>query len=125
MKRLALGALLIAVLALPAIVLAANTLPLGKYTANVKSPARLKGTWVLNFVKGGKYTISDNGAIVVRGRFVSSSRISFSNETGPAACTWFGIYTWKKVGKTLKFKKVTDPCAGRAAVLSNTFTALK
>lgn len=123
MKRLAVGVLLIAVLALPSVVLAGGTLPLGKYTAHVKTPARLKGVWVLNFVKGGKYVITDNGAVVVRGHFTSTSRVYLSNETGPAACPQLGVYAWKRTGKTLKFTKVSDPCAGRAAVLGLPFTA--
>jgi hypothetical protein len=123
MRRLAAGASMIAALALPAVLLAAGGLPLGKYTAHVKTPARLKGTWVLNFTKAGKYTITDNGAVVVRGRFTSTSRIYLSNETGPAACPQFGVYSWKRTGKTLKFTKVSDPCVGRATVLALPFTA--
>ena len=105
-------------LALPSVLLAGRNLPLGKYTTNVKTPTRLKGTCGLNFVKGGKYTITDNGAVVVRGHFTSTSRIYLSNETGPAACPQFGVYAWKRTGKTLKFTKVSDPCVGRAAVLA-------
>ena len=123
MKRLAVGVLLIAALTLPSVVLAARNLPLGKYTTTVKTPARLKGTWVLNFMKGGKYTITDNGAVVVHGHFTSTSRIYLSNETGPAACPQFGVYAWKRTGKTLKFTKISDPCVGRAAVLARPFTA--
>ena len=123
MKRLTVGALVIAALALPSIVFAGRNLPLGKYTTNVKSPARLKGTWVLNFAQGGKYTIKDNGAVVVRGHFTSTSRIYFSNETGPAACPQFGVYAWKRTGKALTFTKISDPCVGRAAVLGHSFTA--
>jgi hypothetical protein len=123
MKRLAVGVFLVAALALPSVVLASGGLPLGKYTANVKTPARLKGTWVLNFMKGGKYSITDNGAVVVRGHFTSTSRIYLSNETGPAACPQSGVYSWKRTGKTLKLTKVSDPCVGRAAVLKLPFTA--
>jgi hypothetical protein len=123
MKRLTVGALVITALALPSIVFAGPNLPLGKYTTTVKTPARLKGIWVLNFAKGGKYTIKDNGAVVVHGHFTSTSRIYFSNETGPAACPQSGVYAWKRAGKTLKFTKISDPCVGRAAVLGHSFTA--
>ena len=122
MRRLAVVASMIAALALPSVVLA-GTLPLGKYTTKVKTPARLKGMWVLSFLKGGKYTITDNGAVVVRGHFTSTSRIYLSNETGPAACPQFGAYAWKRTGKTLRFTKLSDPCAGRATVLGHLFTA--
>jgi hypothetical protein len=74
-------------------------------------------------MKGGKYTITDNGVIVVRGHFTSTSRIYLSNETGPAACSQFGVYAWKLVGKTLTLTKVSDTCAGRSAVLGLRFTA--
>lgn len=125
MKQLAVGASIIAALALPPVVFASGNLPLGKYTTIVKSPARLKGTWVLDFLKTGKYTITDNGAVVVRGHFTSTSRIYLSNETGPAACPQFGVYAWKRTGTTLKFTKVSDSCAGRAAVLGLPFTATR
>ena len=126
MKRIAFGASLFAVLilALPPVVLALRDLPLGKYRATVSAPARLKGVWVLNFVKGGKYTITDNGAVVVRGHFTSTSRIYLSNETGPLACPQFGVYAWKRTRKTLTFTKVSDPCVGRATVLARPFTAM-
>ena len=123
MKRLAVAALTIAALALPSSVLAGGNLPLGTYRANVKVPATLKGIWVLSFAKGGKYTITDNGAVVVRGHFTSTSRIYLSNEIGPAACPQFGVYSWKRMGKTLRFTKVSDPCVGRAVVLGHPFTA--
>jgi hypothetical protein len=122
MKRLAVVTSMIAALALPSVALA-GSLPLGKYTTKVKTPATLKGTWVLTFSKGGRYTITDNGAVVVRGHFTSTSRIYLGNETGPAACPRPGAYAWKRAGKTLKFTKLSDPCAGRAAVLGHVFTA--
>jgi hypothetical protein len=122
MRRLAAVASMIALLALPSVALAAG-LPPGKYTAKVTTPANLKGTWVLNFARGGTYTIADNGAVVVRGHFTSTSMIYLSGEKGPAACPQFGVYRWKRSGKTLRFTKVSDPCAGRVAVLHNPFTA--
>jgi hypothetical protein len=59
----------------------------------------------------------------VRGHFTATSRIYLSNETGPLACSQFGVYAWKRAGKTLTFTKVSDPCIGRATVLGHTFTA--
>jgi hypothetical protein len=127
MKRFTAAALMIAALALalPSIVLAGQDLPLGKYVTIVKTPATLKGTWVLSFMKSGKYTITDSGAVVVRGHFTSTSRIYLSGETGPAACPQFGVYAWKRTGKTLTFTKVSDPCVGRATVLGHRFTATR
>lgn len=126
MRRLAALATIIAALALPSLALAGNsTLPLGKYSAKIRSPAQLKGTWVLDFLQGGKYTITDNGAVVVRGHFTSTSRVYLSNEVGPAACPQFGVYGWKRAGKTLTLRKVSDPCVGRATVLGRSFAAAK
>ena len=126
MRRLVATALLAVALVLPAAAVAGlPTLPLGKYTAKVGSPARLKGTWVLDFLKGGKYTISDNGVVVVHGHLTSTSptKIFMSNETGPAACPEFAVYAWKRSGRTLTLKKVVDDCAGRATVLARPFKA--
>jgi hypothetical protein len=124
MRRLAVTVMLALALVLPAAALAGlPTLPLGTYSAKVRTPARLKGTWVIAFLKGGEYTIRDNGLVVVRGHFTSTSQIFMSNETGPAACPQFAVYGWKRTGKTLTLKKVVDDCAGRAAVLARPFTA--
>ena len=124
MRRLAVLASIVGALVVPASALAGlPTLPLGKFSAKVKAPAALKGTWVLNFAKGGKYTISENGAVVVRGHFTSTTRIYLSGETGPRACPQFGVYVWKHTGKTLSFKKVSDPCVGRSLVLASSFKA--
>jgi hypothetical protein len=123
MRRLAVGVSMIVALALPPVLLAGGGLPLGKYTTNVKTPANLKGTWVLNFEQGGKYTITDNGAVVVRGHFTSTSKIHLSGETGPAACPQSGVYAWERAGKTLRFTKVSDSCVGRGLVLGLPFTA--
>ena len=125
MRRRAATVLLAVALVLPAAALAGlPTLPLGKYSAKVGSPARLKGTWVLSFLKGGRYTISENGLVVVHGHFTSTTQVYLNSETGPAACPNFGVYRWKRSGQTLTLTKVVDDCAGRATVLARPFTAL-
>jgi len=123
MKHLAIAASLVAALALSSVALAGGTLP-GKYTTTIKSPAKLKGTWVLNLTKGGTYTV-DNGQLLVRGKYsTTGSKITFGHETGSGACAKSGTYTWKKTGKTLKFTRVHDSplCNGRSGVLAHTFT---
>lgn len=122
MNRVVAVGSLIAALALPSVALAGN-LPLGTYTTKLSAPASLKGTWVLRFAKGGQYTVTYNGALAVRGHFTSTSRIYLSRETGPAACTQFGVYAWKRAGRTLRLTKISDPCGPRAAVLGHPFTA--
>jgi hypothetical protein len=124
MKQLAIAASVAAALALSSVALAGGT-PAGKYTATIKSPAQLKGTWVLNLAKSGTYTVLDNGQLLVRGRYsTTGSKITFAHETGSGACAKSGAYTWKKTGRTLKFARVSDSplCSGRARVLAHTFT---
>jgi hypothetical protein len=124
MKRLALIASLVAAaaLALPSLALADGP-PAGKYTAKITSPAALKGTWTLTFVKSGTYTISQAGKIVVRGHDLSiGSQMQMYKETGSKACKAIGFYNFKRSGKTLTFSKLNDSgCAGRALVLSHSF----
>jgi hypothetical protein len=111
-------------LALSSLALASGTVP-GKYTTTIKSPAKLKGTWVLNLANSGAYTVTDNGQILIRGKYTTArSKITFGHETGSAACAKSGTYTWKKTGKTLKFTRVSDSplCSGRAGVLAHAFT---
>jgi hypothetical protein len=123
MRQLAIAASITAALVLASGALAAGTLA-GKYTAKIASPASLKGTWVLNFAKAGTYTVSDNGHIVIHGKYsTSGSKVSLSHETGPAACASAGKYSWKRTGKTLKFTRISDTaCVGRSGVLSHIFT---
>ncbi len=124
MKQLAIAASVVAALALSSVALAGGTLA-GKYTTTIKSPAKFKGTWVLNLTKGGTYTIVDNGQLLVRGKYsTTGSKITFGHETGSGACAKSGTYTWSKTGKTLKFRRVSDSplCSGRSGVLAHTFT---
>ncbi len=123
LKQLALAATVIAVLALSSTAFAAGSLT-GKYATTIKSPADLKGTWVLNLAKAGTYTVADNGHIVVHGKYsTTGSKITFGHETGSAACAKPGTYTWKKNARTLTFTRVNDSpvCAGRSGVLAHTF----
>jgi hypothetical protein len=123
MRRLALVASAIALLALPSVALAGASLP-GKYTTKLTAPKQFKGTWAMTVKNGLTYTIALNGKVVVKGRYASIGRqITFSNETGPAACPTPGTYLWKRSGKTLTFKRIDDSsCAGRSLVLGHPFT---
>jgi hypothetical protein len=123
-KRLALAASVIAALALPSVAFAGGTLA-GTYTTKITSPPDLAGTWVLNFAKGGTYTVTDNGHILVRGKYATTaSKLTLGHETGDGACAKSATYTWKRSGKTLTFKRLSDPaaCSGRRGVLAHTFT---
>ena len=113
------------VLALPSLALArgADGPPPGKYTAKITSPAALKGTWALTWVKNGTYTIARNGKVVVKGHDLSiGPQMQLYKETGSLACKSIGFYNFKRTGKKLAFSKLSDPsCAGRALVLSHVF----
>ncbi|HLX21236.1 MAG TPA: hypothetical protein VKR23_13890 [Gaiellaceae bacterium] len=121
MRRLAITTSIAAALVLASAALAAGTLA-GKYTTRIAST----GTWVLNFATGGTYTVSDNGRIVVRGKYsTTGSKVTLSHETGPAACSTSGKYSWTRTGKTLRFVRISDSkCAGRSGVLSHAFTQI-
>jgi hypothetical protein len=122
MKRFAIAASITAALVLSSAALAGATL-VGKYTANVASPAALKGIWTLTFAKAGTYAVADQGHIVIRGKYATvGSKVSLGHETGPAACPTGAAYSWKRSGKTLKLTRIKDTCAGRATVLAHTFT---
>ena len=124
MTKLAVAASVVAALALSSVALAGGTLP-GKYQTTIKSPAQFKGTWALNLAKSGTYTVADNGQLLVRGRYsATGSKIRFGHETGNGACAKSGTYSWKKTGKTLKFKRISESaaCSGRSGILAHTFT---
>jgi hypothetical protein len=124
MRRLALAASVIAALALSSVAVAGGTLA-GKYTTKITSPPEFKGTWVLNFAKGGTYTVADNGHILIRGKYSTiGAKLTFGHETGDGACAKSGTYSWRRSGKTLTFKRLSDPaaCPGRRGVLAHTFT---
>jgi hypothetical protein len=123
MRRLAVVASVVAAaLALPALALADGP-PAGKYSAKITSPATVKGTWVLTWVKNGTYTVVQNGKIVVKGHDLSiGPQMQLYKETGSRACKSLGFYNFKRSGKTLTFEKLSDPrCAARAFVLSHSF----
>jgi hypothetical protein len=122
MKRFAVTVPVLVALTLSSAALAGGTL-VGKFSTRIVSPGELKGTWVLNFAKAGTYTVADSGKIVIHGRYsVTGSKVTFSHETGPAACAHAGKYTWARSGKRLKFTRVSDAtaCSGRS--VSHTFT---
>ena len=112
MRRLAVIAALLTAPVLPALAQAADGPPPGKYTATVKAPAPLKGTWTLNFAKNGTYTIAQNGKTVVHGHDLSiAPQIQFYKETGPKACKSLGFYNFKRSGKTLTFEQLNARAA--------------
>lgn len=123
MRRLAIAVALVAVLTLPCAALAGSPALPGKYTVKVSSPAQLKGTWTLTFTKA-TYTVARNGAVVVRGSYkVAGAKVTLSRESGPLACADAGKYSWKRAGKQLTLKKLSDTtrCTGRSLILAHAF----
>ncbi len=101
----------------------------GRFATTIKGDTSLHGAlngrWVLNFTRTGAYTITFNGATVVRGRFSSTgSTISFGHESGPASCPTPGRYTVVATGRTLRLKRVSDACNGRMGVLAHTLSRI-
>lgn len=129
MKRLAVAAVLLALLALSAVASAAGSLS-GTYQTKIGAKplgGQLKGTWTIKF-SHGIYVVSDNGSGVVRGKYtVSGSKVNLGHETGPLACGKSGSYTYKISGKHLTFSNPSSgakACAGRGAVLKGSFTKI-
>jgi hypothetical protein len=123
-KRLALAAAVAAAAASPSLALAGGSLA-GTYKTTIAKPAQFKGTFALKLAAGGAYTVTDDGHLIVRGKYTGSgSKITFGHETGEGACAKSGTYTWTKSGKTLRFKRMSDAasCSGRITILSHALT---
>jgi hypothetical protein len=124
LRRVAVAALAVLALAPASAALAGGTLA-GRYTTKIASPAAVKGTWALTFAKGGRYTVVDDGHLLVRGTYsVAGAKLTLGHETGDGACASAATYSWKKAGAMLHLTRVHDPavCSGRIAVLAHAFT---
>ena len=125
-RSLAVVALVIAWLAASSVALASGGLT-GTYATTIKSPAQLKGKWVLTLARGGSYTVALNGQPVARGKYTSTAKtITLDREQG-SGCTGAGTYAWKRSGKTLSFtkKRESASCQARAVVLAHRFTQVR
>ena len=99
----------------------------GTYTATIKSPTEIKGTWVVTFARGGRYTVALNGKGLARGTYSASATTITLRESSAAGCGGTGTYAWKKSGQTLRFmrKREAPACQGRAAVLAHPFVQVR
>ena len=123
MKKRALGIAVVGMLALSSVALAAT--PSGTYKAKVHSSAfngALDGTWTVTLYHG-KYTVTDNGTVVLQGKYsISGTRITIGGGGHKAFGQVTGVYTYRLSGSKLSFSKVSDPttkCAGRRIVLTS------
>jgi hypothetical protein len=107
---------------------AAKATPLeGIYGTVIKSPnATLNGTWLINFVADGTYVVvkePKSKTLLIGGTStVSGNKLTLADKAGPLRCTGSsatGTYSWKRNGKTLRFTKVKDTCAGRPLVFAS------
>ena len=115
-----------AAIVMSSVALAAGGLS-GTYTTTIKSPAQLKGRWVLTYAQGGSYTVAVNGQAVARGKYTSTAKtITLYREQG-SGCTGAGTYAWKRSGKTVSFsrKRESASCQARAVVLAHRFTQVR
>ncbi len=93
----------------------------GKYTATIKSPAQIKGTWGLNLRPGGEYVVSLNGKSLAGGTWsATATTITFRE---PDGCGGTGTYAWKKTKAVVRFtpKREDSRCQIRRAVLAHPF----
>ena len=126
MRRVALLAVLVAIVAVPTTASAAiegvSTVTLSR---TISGKADLDGRWTLRLTNGfSRYTIRLDGTVVARGRLTrSGSRLTFRDTSGPGRCPSSGTYTYSTnpSAGTFRFRKVTDSCAGRVAVLPGTW----
>ena len=115
-----------AAISVSSVALAAGGLS-GTYTTTIKSPAQLKGRWVLTFAQGASYTVAVNGQAVARGTYTSTAKtVTLDHEQG-SGCAGAGTYAWKRSGKTMTFvrKRETSSCQARALVLGHRFTLVR
>lgn len=119
----------------PSVLAAPSTIPAGVYAVTITLadiPAEfppevgdlLVGTWTVEFASDGSTAISQNGQVVVSGRYRSSKEhLVIADLSGPMACIdargiATGVYTWSIANNELQFTPVLDRCFGRMFVLT-------
>ena len=134
MKRVAVTALIVAVLAWPAVLLAAGSLP-GTYTGTITRRPPLTGTWRLRFTREPKshgHTESGSFAFTLRGKLIehgvysiAGDHIAFTDDTGTGCNAAGEVYYWHLAGRKLSFSAISSPpCLSRALLLQNYFTKI-
>jgi hypothetical protein len=121
LKQLVVGALVIVTLVVSSVASASSGFT-GTYTTTIKSPAEIKGKWVVTFAKG-VYTVRVDGDFRGRGRYSATGTTITLRESGETGCGGSGTYAWKKSGSTIRFvnKREARSCELRAVVLSRLF----
>jgi hypothetical protein len=125
-RRLTLGIVVVVALGVCSVALAAGGV-VGTYATTIKSPAELKGKWVVTFSKSGSYTVALSGKPLARGTYSATARTITVREGADRGCGGSGTYAWNKSGKTLTFvrKRESASCKERAFVLAHRFTQVR
>jgi len=121
MRKLAVTLALVVTLVAATAALAATKIA-GTYKTTIKTGS-LAGTWQVVIGKG-KYTASDNGTVLVMGKYkIKKNVISLTDTGGAGKCTGTGKFKFKLKHKTLTLTKISDTkaCAARDQVLSHKF----
>jgi hypothetical protein len=123
-RRLAFAAVILLTLVASSVAMAAGGVA-GTYATTIKSPAQVKGKWVVTFTKGGTYKVTRNGHTLARGTYSATATTITLRE--PDGCGGSGTYAWKRSGKTMTFirKREAPACQARAAVLAHRFTQVR
>lgn len=106
---------------------AAARTPRGKYRTRIAT-GELAGTWTINFIKKGSYTIDTPYPGLTRGKNTfSGTTMTFNHErsaSGKNCRDVPGKYRFTITGKTLRLTLVSDKCQPRRVVLSHKLTKI-
>jgi hypothetical protein len=124
-KQLAVCAVVMVTLVVSSVATASSGFT-GTYTTTIKSPAEIKGKWIMTFAKG-VYTVRVDGGFRGRGHYSATGTTITLRESGETGCGGSGTYTWRKSGSTLRFvnKREARSCELRAVVLSHRFRQVR
>lgn len=101
--------------------------PRGKYRTRIAT-GEMAGTWTLNLVRKGSYTIDTPFPGLTRGKNTfSGTTMTFNHErsaSGKNCGDVPGKYRFTITGKTLRLKLVSDRCQPRRVVFSHKMTKI-
>jgi hypothetical protein len=114
MKRLAVAASMVAVMAFAGAAIASATIT-GTYRTTITKPAADEGTWTLDFKANGSVTVSLDGQVTANHPSVKGSTLT---APGGNNCPTVGTYKIKLAGNKLTFTVIKDACkVGRKLIL--------
>lgn len=83
----------------------------------------MAGIWLVQFLSGNSFVLLKDGRIMVDGTWtLKDDLLTLTRMSGPLVCDWddadTASYRASIRGFSISFKKMDDPCAERAAVLT-------